>query len=371
MATNILGVPTSNVIVPYSSGSTMRASAIMATSENVSSWPTITSDGTTLYVKDGWAWANGASLSQTTFAELYARISTTWNTAVDPLTGSAQSAPTAGYFRIPNLKGTFLRGVGDFTDNTKDTTLAGFQTSQNLSHNHFAGFQSNPTGSTGNKTGWGYTEVALDKSSIGASVDISGSTESRPQNVGVYYLVKLYDNAAPVDVYIPPASAGIAGLVNNVVGNTSGTPILGKTDGVAVAIGNIGEIVYSSTPENVSTSSVSEMALTASKTLNKGSYLAILDCTMLQLNLTTAGTPPYAESYFRLKIGGSIVRDRNHLISNVTGSNGVRFAPSIFHPFDITVNGTVVTGSVSLGLGGSSTGSMNGDTIRLQILRIA
>jgi hypothetical protein len=51
------------------------------------------------------------------------------------------------------------------------------------------------------------------------------------------------EGVLPVSVYIPPASAGIAGLVNNVAGNTAGTPILGKTDGVAVASGYVGEII--------------------------------------------------------------------------------------------------------------------------------
>jgi len=51
------------------------------------------------------------------------------------------------------------------------------------------------------------------------------------------------EGVLPVDVYIPPASAGIAGLVNNVAGNTAGTPILGKTDGVAVAAGYVGEVI--------------------------------------------------------------------------------------------------------------------------------
>lgn len=43
------------------------------------------------------------------------------------------------------------------------------------------------------------------------------------------------------DVYIAPASAGTAGLVNNVAGNTVGTPILGRTDGGTVGAGYVGE----------------------------------------------------------------------------------------------------------------------------------
>ena len=50
------------------------------------------------------------------------------------------------------------------------------------------------------------------------------------------------EGAVNASVYIPPASAGVVGLVNNAVANTAGTPILGKTDGVAVAAGYVGEI---------------------------------------------------------------------------------------------------------------------------------
>jgi len=151
------------------------------------------------------------------------------------------------------LKGTFLRGVGDFTDNTKDTTLAGFQASQNLSHTHET-LTTNAQLGYGGSTGQAnyYSATALVTSPAGYITNVnSGGTESRPQNVGVYYLVKLYDNAAPVDVYIPPASEGIAGLVNNVAGNTAGTPILGKTDGVAVASGYVGYITKTLGSSNI------------------------------------------------------------------------------------------------------------------------
>ena len=68
------------------------------------------------------------------------------------------------------------------------------------------------------------------------------------------------EGVLPVDVYIPPASAGIAGLVNNVAGNTAGTPILGKTDGQAVASGYVGEkITWVSAPATqVLTTSVAD-----------------------------------------------------------------------------------------------------------------
>jgi hypothetical protein len=50
----------------------------------------------------------------------------------------------------------------------------------------------------------------------------AGDAETRPVNVGVYYLIKLYDNLAAVDVYIPSASAGVSGLVDTGVQSFAG-----------------------------------------------------------------------------------------------------------------------------------------------------
>jgi hypothetical protein len=90
------------------------------------------------------------------------------------------------------------------------------------------------------------------------------------------------EGVVAADVYIPPASAGIQGLVNNLAGNTLGTPILGKTDGVAVADGYVGQMVgteHASTTVGSSFSTQSNTALTntaadvVSVTLQPGLYI--------------------------------------------------------------------------------------------------
>lgn len=69
---------------------------------------------------------DGAEYSQTTYADLYAAIGNTYNTQINPTTGVAWAAPTAGNFRVPDYRSLFLRGVG--TNNlTVATTLGGWQ----------------------------------------------------------------------------------------------------------------------------------------------------------------------------------------------------------------------------------------------------
>lgn len=59
------------------------------------------------------------------------------------------------------------------------------------------------------------------------------------------------EGVANVALYVPSAAAGIQGLVDNRVANTLGTPILGKTDGVAVAAGYVGQrITWASPPSS-------------------------------------------------------------------------------------------------------------------------
>lgn len=246
-----LGVKPGNLIIPYNALSVTRAGTILATSEDVSAWPQVTSDGTTVYVKDGYALANGASLSQTAYAELFAKIGSAWNTAANPLTGSAQAAPTSGYFRLPNLMGTFLRGVGS-PSGLDVVSLAGLQAQKTAknglsnatssvsgtvggsdgTHTHTMAYNGSGTGSSLGASSQYWDDDSLDRgagsnpnvqstnsghghghSLTSAAQAISGDNETRPQNVGVYYIVKLFDNFAQADIYIEPASATLTGVI--------------------------------------------------------------------------------------------------------------------------------------------------------------
>ena len=184
--TNTLGIRNGNQIIPYAAGSPMPAGTIVSFAGSAA--PT------------GWSLCDGSELSTTTYAQLYARIGTTWNTCTNPLTGVANSAPSGGNFRLPDLRGTFLRGVGDFTDDTKDTVLAGFQSDKMVDHKHSLALY-NTVGSLAATDGAvrGYTfsdgnfrtgASVLGSNGTYGSGTANDSTETRPQNVGVKYIIK-------------------------------------------------------------------------------------------------------------------------------------------------------------------------------------
>ncbi|HEY9661948.1 MAG TPA: phage tail protein, partial [Allocoleopsis sp.] len=115
-------------------------------------------------VPTGWLECDGSSYSQTLYPDLYATLGSTWATCTNPLTGSAYSAPTAGNFRVPDLRGTFLRGVGTFSDGIgTDTTLAGYQADQMQGHYHAGGAASTTSNQVGSSVGY----IQRDNSGVG------------------------------------------------------------------------------------------------------------------------------------------------------------------------------------------------------------
>lgn len=184
----------------------------------------------------GWQLCDGTQLLIASYPQLYAAIGTTWNTSVDPLTGSAQATPSSGYFRVPNLAGTFLRGVGNFTDDTKDVTLGGYQADQLKAHTHGAASYWTSGGSTATAASGSGLVLRADSPPSSAA-----ATETRPQNVGVTYIVKLYDDS-------PASVAGFnVATVSQPIGLLQAGAIPGATDGSAAAEGMVGES-YKNTP---------------------------------------------------------------------------------------------------------------------------
>lgn len=198
----------------------------------------------------GWAACDGSALSQTTYAQLFANISSTWNTAANPLTGASYSAPGAGTFRVPDLRGAFLRGAGGPNSAGVTTSLGAFQadtTAKNglsnststvtgsvsgtvgginsanptLAHSHsIDGSQfrwnagasggaiqcvdGNNSGTNGggrvtnnNATNLDHTHSFSGSFSSGsaAAQTITGDGETRPDNQGIRYLIKLYNES--------------------------------------------------------------------------------------------------------------------------------------------------------------------------------
>lgn len=63
-------------------------------------------------VPAGWLECNGQAVSQAEYADLFASLGSSYNTQLNPTTGSNWAAPSAGQFRVPDMRGMFLRGEG-------------------------------------------------------------------------------------------------------------------------------------------------------------------------------------------------------------------------------------------------------------------
>ena len=174
----------------------------------------------------GWIVCDGSEYLITEFQNLYDAITTNWNTAINPTTGSAHASPSAGNFRVPDFRGIFLRGIG--TANGKDaTSLAGYQTEKtNRPSTDFTGSMSGsavtggsnvrtalslqPDGggdlgngwpghvhrrgnvSNGNYVSWypGAGHTHNFSISTSGSITGGGDNETRPINIGVLYCIK-------------------------------------------------------------------------------------------------------------------------------------------------------------------------------------
>ena len=77
----------------------------------------------------GWLECNGSEVDISAYPALAAALGSTWNTAKNPLTGANYAAPAAGKFRVPDMRGAFLRGSSGGANNAQGvaTGLAEFQ----------------------------------------------------------------------------------------------------------------------------------------------------------------------------------------------------------------------------------------------------
>lgn len=203
-------------------------------------------------VPTGWLECDGSAYAQTAYPQLYAELGSTWNTCTNPLTGSAYSAPAAGYFRVPDLRGVFLRGVGTFSDGIgTNTTLAGYQADQMQGHYHSATHNvpsSVPSPGVlpvhrivGTQEGPQSGDVGLTvtaPSTDGTNGTPRTGKETRPRNVGVKFIIKAWDESFNL--------AGFAEATADRMGLVQGGKVPGQTSGPTIEAGKIGEIIRAS-----------------------------------------------------------------------------------------------------------------------------
>ena len=140
----------------------------------------------------GWLKANGAAVSRTTYANLFAVVGTTY--------GAGDGSTT---FNVPDLRGEFLRGWDDARGVDSGRAIASSQSSANLSHTHTgttdsSGAHTHSTNISEYTDGSGSVSpsgqaagpTAVTTSSAGAhthtfTTGSSGGTEARPRNIAL------------------------------------------------------------------------------------------------------------------------------------------------------------------------------------------
>ncbi len=159
-------------------------------------------------IPGGYLECNGASISRTTYADLFAAIGTTWGS-----TGGT-------VFNLPDLRGEFIRGFDNGRGVDSGRSFASAQSSENKDHGHSVSGTSSITdpGHSHNATVRGYSSSTSQQfgsgkhshaltstvtthsatTGISASVSISqsnsGITEAnggaRPRNISMIYIIK-------------------------------------------------------------------------------------------------------------------------------------------------------------------------------------
>lgn len=142
----------------------------------------------------GWLSCNGALVSRTTYAALFAAIGTTW--------GAGDGSTT---FQLPDMRGYFRRGAGTNVDGVVSGAFAVKQASGNLSHAHLAqpvgdhshGVFPNISSSAVSggglgaiDSGGGRTDATNGAGAHSHIINPDGLTESRPNNIAVLTCIK-------------------------------------------------------------------------------------------------------------------------------------------------------------------------------------
>jgi microcystin-dependent protein len=126
----------------------------------------------------GWLKTNGATISRTTYANLFAAIGTTF--------GVGDGSTTFG---IPDLRGEFLRAWDDARGIDSGRVFGSAQGDDIVSHSHFVNrMDIAQAGATTARVQ--FYEVASGKPISQLNTSASGGTETRPRNLAMLACIK-------------------------------------------------------------------------------------------------------------------------------------------------------------------------------------
>ena len=152
-------------------------------------------------VPDGWLLCNGAQYAQKDYPELYAAIGTAFNRAMSA--NDVAYTPTAGYFRVPDLRGRFVVGRSDTDDDYNALGAAGGKKNVTLTaeesglpkHTHTFRWQSFGNSSSDSDVtricrGHSGAKDAAKETEVAGGQDASKSHENRPPYYVLTYIIK-------------------------------------------------------------------------------------------------------------------------------------------------------------------------------------
>ena len=129
----------------------------------------------------GWVPADNRELAKTgTYATLFA--------AIGSLYGETNGSGGAGtsHFRVPDLRGYFVRGAGTNGDLTASGSFGAKQTDELKSHTHVYGRNLNGTYNGVNQD----LSAGSRGSNTNVTTEATGGTETRPKNIAMLYCIK-------------------------------------------------------------------------------------------------------------------------------------------------------------------------------------
>lgn len=122
----------------------------------------------------GWLKANGAAVSRTTYATLFAAINTTF--------GAGDGSTT---FNLPDLRGRFTRNWADNGSIDSGRAFGSAQSDELKSHTHTV-----PTNTNGFSAGSGRVINGLNTPGTDPTTSATGGTETRPTNIALLACIK-------------------------------------------------------------------------------------------------------------------------------------------------------------------------------------
>lgn len=133
----------------------------------------------TVTAPTGWLKANGALVSRTTYADLFAAIGTTF--------GAGDGSTTFG---LPDLRGEFIRAFDDGRGVDTGRVFGSAQASQMQSHTHTFNSNGNGNGNSSNYPlgGSGYSVPTV--VTVSAAGGTTNSSENRPRNIALLACIK-------------------------------------------------------------------------------------------------------------------------------------------------------------------------------------